>query len=374
MTGPQSRVEGSSLSETQVPYLMSKLEALLPYSIPLFGRIQFHLDRPKSPTARIFVALAPRPGDPVLGDLGLDGGDQHSLDTWLRDPRGSESSSPWIAAHIDLANPGQTQVWSFASWEVPNQAAGAEDADAPLDIHRALMKCFFTYVDRDLVPLMPLEANFDWLELKRTGKYLTTPYSRNKVLFGTLHVKLLPHFPEAARARTDQGYLKYIFNLAPEADGEGGGEGRCREAGLPEGYRFGEMRSQDLQRVLDRTVIPRTLTTLRQLVSVALFFEDQDDPIGWGFLGRDASISSLHTEPEHRGKGLAVALSGELLRRQRRASAGLSGHHGGQTWAHADVSETNTGSRRVMEKLGGAPKWRVAWTEIDLEKLLHSKN
>jgi hypothetical protein len=195
------------------------------------------------------------------------------------------------------------------------------------------------------------------------------------------------------------------------------------------------MHDHDLQTVLDRTPIPRTLGTLRQLVSVGLFHEESEcgntstssssrtAPVGWGFLGKDASLSSLHTEVEHRGKGLAVALGAELLRLQQEQQqqqqqqcvaavdsqreengAGVVGGGGGATeeetenndnndnnddarmakttpsakststsmswWGHADVSQDNIASQRVMEKLGGRPAWKVMWTEMDMRMLL----
>ncbi|EXJ61164.1 uncharacterized protein A1O5_11956 [Cladophialophora psammophila CBS 110553] len=308
------------------------------------------------------------------------------------------------------------------------------------------MRALFHYIRNDLVPSLPTSPPDEWLELKRTGKYLSTPYSRNKVLFGTVSEKLWRHFPLQARTRTDAGYWKYLFRVVEgekslslsspqnqhnDDDGAGGNRETSTpptssgvpSSGvplLPPGYEFGPMRPSDLQTVLDRTPIPRTLATLRQFVSLGLFRRDeQPSPgpgrgpaVGWGFLGKDASLSSLHTEPEHRGKGLAVALGRELLRRQHvvspsdaaaEAEAEVEEEKEGEishgdvgrgrgnrsryptidysrsttsakpfAWAHADVSQSNTASRRVMEKLGGMALWMVMWTEVDMEKMLSS--
>ena len=97
----------------------------------------------------------------------------------------------------------------------------------------------------------------------------------------------------------------------------------------------------------------------------------------------------MHTEEEHRGKGLAVMLGWELLRRQHVItssdeqekeegialggdvnSAGADSGEETFTWAHADVSKDNIPSRRVMEKLGGKPMWMVMWTEVDMAEML----
>ncbi|KAK5203563.1 hypothetical protein LTR41_010696 [Exophiala xenobiotica] len=473
------RINSGVLSPSQIPKLQQKLDDLLPYSLPVTRRIEYHLSHPISPTARIFVAAADVAGSTdgdgdghgektdVLYDNGENDAqsdqplpstqsshhpnddDEHWLESWLlttttttttttsSSSPSSEASNnyrPWLAAHIDLLNSGQTQVWLFASWEAPSPSPSPSlsrsnnntdtDTDTDTDhlttgggsasrgdvsVHKSLMHELFTYIYTVLVPAMPLEPSDEWLQLKRTGKTLTTPYSRNKVLFGTVGEKLWHLFPQEARARTDLGYLKYVFSPEEKED-EANPTAAAAAATttdnnenknmslllpLPPGYKFGEMRPSDLQTVLDRSTIPRTLSTLRQYVSVGIFSSSDDDynhtnpnpnprgPVAWGFLGKDASISSLHTEPAHRGKGLAVCLARELLHRQRQRQTRAASPFPEDTstpkggtgmemgcWAHADVSQDNIPSRRVMEKLGGKPMWMVMWTELDLEKVM----
>jgi hypothetical protein len=113
------------------------------------------------------------------------------------------------------------------------------------------------------------------------------------------------------------------------------------------------------------------------LPSRAIFYEDEPDPVAWGFVGIDASLTTLHTEHEHRRKNLAVSLAKELLRIQA-AQFKTPGCKGGEdqradsrsSWGHADVSEDNTGSQRVMAKAGGWLMWRNCWVEVELERLL----
>lgn len=472
------RIQSSALSPAQVPRLGAKLASLMPYSLPLFRRIQFHLSRPVSETARVFVAIATDEGDgdegtdaqgAVVGNETKDQDDVRVIDDWLSSPLESTSSWPWIAAHIDLAYYGQTQAWVYASWEfrettntasaVTGTADVGKDGQTPptphltrdltkeedrVDdtdpLHQALVISLFRYIHHDLVPTMPEEPDAEWNELLRTGKIVTVPYSREKVLFGTINTRLLSWIPERARTRIDAGYFKYVFAIDQNEHQRGdGGDQQHNEApsnpldrtsgkysSLPPGYTFGPMQSAHLQTVLDRSVIPRTLTTMKQLESLAVFYRpttrkfeaketqepessdaqpssehpQEPTPVAWGFLGKDASFSSLHTEPEHRGKGLAGCLARELLRRsawgssvmgsaEARQEESTTGSKTGKqqeertsllpeapeapeaatwnlNWGHSDVSAANKPSRRVMEKLGGVPLWRVAWVEVDV--------
>ncbi|ETI20329.1 hypothetical protein G647_08363 [Cladophialophora carrionii CBS 160.54] len=431
-SAPSVSIQSRVLNEHQIALLGRKLELHLPYSIPLLRRIQFHLQQERaSTTARIFVAAVrgddstitrsnPEPESEPEPELDRP----WDLDAWLLETQSSDDT-PWIAAHVDLVNAGQTQVWVFGSWEEQAELSRPPTESHPMHNRRLLrhqlllLRALFTYISRDLIPLLPTTPPEEWLCLARTGKYLSRPYSRDKVLFGSVSDKLWHLFPESARTRTDAGYWKYLF---------------CRDftseaPPLPPGYRFGGMQDDDLQTVLDRTPIPRTLGTLRQLVSVGVFHEGNTvrvpvpipvpvpvpapGAVGWGFLGKDASLSSLHTEVEHRGRGLAVALGAELLRRHQRQEQQQQqqqqpppppppvvvhsqcgrGDNGSQEerrdedenareamttstststswWGHADVSQHNAASRRVMEKLGGRPAWMVMWTEVDMCVLL----
>ncbi|KAL2397054.1 hypothetical protein ABEF95_014714 [Exophiala dermatitidis] len=445
-----------SLTASEVPRLLeAKLGPLMPYSLPLYRRIEFHLTRQQQPisessSAKVFVAVA---ADSHAED---DTDDAEYIDKWLAEDEdvaatttsptttngarttSTSTSAPWIAAYIDLEHYGQTQVWVFASWEheyqfqcqqidrvsepLPkpdseNLRSEAKDTDTDPDPrHKSLMITLFKYIYTTLIPQMPTSPNDEWLVLKRTGKSLTLPYSRNKILFGTINTPLLQWIPEHARARIDDGYLKYVFEINidndeskssssssdPSSTSSSTTSSSSRESDtpLPPGYIFRPMRSEHLQTVLDRSVIPRTLRTLKQLPSLGVFIDQpqnprpplesehgygqghESKPVAWGFLGKDASLSSLHTEPEHRGKGLAAGLARELLRQSTSRSStqacvngeqhNSSNRGGGQNsyFAHSDVSVSNKQSRRVMEKLGGVPMWKVAWVEADLSVVL----
>jgi hypothetical protein len=171
-------------------------------------------------------------------------------------------------------------------------------------------------------------------------------------------------------------YLKYIFPSTAYEHNPSSLIANTHDT-LPPGYRYSDLRHpHDLQLAIHRTHIPRTVETLALLPSRAIFFDEGPAPVAWGFLGLDASLTTLHTETAHRGRGLAVRLARELLRMQGkefkpRAYEPRGGFNAdsGSRWGHADVVEQNIGSRKVMERAGGAVMWKDCVVEIELEKL-----
>ena len=332
------RIVAQKLTETQIDSLLAKLISELPYTIPLTRRIQYQLKNP-SPTAQVFLATCQCGNEASSIDCGPNAGQKIAR---LIPPH-----STWLAAYIDLANPGQTQCWLFGSWELP-------DSYLDSNVERGLLNALFKHIYTTLVPQQPTEPSSEWLLLRDTGKYLSQPYDRNKILFGTVHDKVRQYMPEQAIKRIDSSYGKYILDLSSDSE---------KGVKLAEGYAFGDMTEDLLQMVLDRTPIPRTLKTLKSLLNVGLYHEG--NVIGWGFVSKDGSLASLHTEPEHRGKGLAVVVGKELMRRQSEVFGA-----DGMGYVHADVSESNIASNSVMGKLGGKVMWRVAWVEVDLSEVL----
>ena len=170
--------------------------------------------------------------------------------------------------------------------------------------------------------------------------------------------------PQVAITRGDANYDKWVFG--PDVVAR-----LNEEVELPERYTFGELGEHQLATVLERSVIPRTMQTMRELGSVGIFWKGE--AVGWGFVSKDGSLSSLHTEVEHRGRGLAMGVARELMRRSKGwfdvgKDEVVEGERGAG-WVHSDVSEDNMSSWRVMEKLGGRKMWRLSWIEMDLSKL-----
>ena len=382
-------VSSAVLEENNVPALLSKLHEFLPYPIPLYRRLQFHLKHPNPDTARAFLAIA----------------SNTTPQSWLHSSA-RDTPIPFLACHIDLSCAGETQIYTFASWEVPPINGSPQPSqETRTTLFNTLFKSLAT--DPVFIPSSPKDPPESHRLLTDTKK-LITPYSPSKVLFGAIHLTTFESVPKHAHTRTHPGFVKYIFP-PPESDAD---------EMLPEGYHFGPMSDNDdyLNLVLSRTVIPRTVHTLRQLGSIGVFFDgetyptladveadarDPDSsvsdtrtarevelgantvdalsvasklermnrlPVAWGFLGKDASLTSLHVEPRHRGKNLAGAVTRKLFAMQEHvfgSEAVVNTRLG-----HADVFESNMSSRRVMEKLGGESMWVVAWAEIEVGRIV----
>jgi GNAT superfamily N-acetyltransferase len=134
---------------------------------------------------------------------------------------------------------------------------------------------------------------------------------------------------------------------------------------LPKGLRWGEMRERDLPIVQARTSIPRATRTLMSLKSKGVFEKSEDRAVAWTFLGLDGSLTTLHTEPEWRGKGIAKAVATGLIREY---APGLAVDGEGNAWSHADVYVGNAQSESVCKSLGGKVMWEHYWVRIDLSK------
>jgi hypothetical protein len=368
--------------------LHNKLHPLLPYTITLSRWIQFHIKH-LSPTSHTFLAFAGSDTDEPFP----------SINDWLSQPSGPPltRSQPWLAAHIDLAPAGQTQVIVFASWEIPSDqqppftdppAAPVTSPPTPFKpnpTHAALLQTLLTWIADHLIPQRPSSPPEDWLWLRDNKKYLSEPYSPNKVLFGSVHSVLVPYFEANGVARRDGMYVKLV--MPPQIDSAAVDSGNT----LSDGYSFGTLTTSELQTVLDRSPIPRTLTTLKAITNLGIYYRDptassnnSPECIAWAFLGKDGSLSSMHVEPAHRKKNLATLLGRALLPKiqdtfgQSKSDpwgkSALLGYKepvdSKQWYGHADVDTTNTSSRRVMEKLGGRIWWGVQWIEIDVPVIL----
>ena len=369
-------------SVPQIHLLLQALHTYLPYSLPLYRRFQFHLSHPNPPFAQVFNSFSP------LSPLSKE---RLSAERWLLLACKQEQDAeqvPWICSHIDLSAAGQTQVWVFANWELPRIQKQQATLQTLNERGRLLQALFEKIYDRD-VPLIPETGPKGLLQAKKVGRE-DVPFSRTKVLFGALNVCVRSLIPEGTGERLDGGtvhylfpqekvimraydpYLKYLFPTKSSCEPREEQNGTEPHTTLPPDYTFGPMQYQYLQMVLDRTDIPRGLDTMSSFFGIGLFYKQDPTPVGWGFLGKDASLTSLHTEPEHRGKGLAVLLSKELFRRQNEhfRTIGDKDAQAEVDWAHADVAEYNLASRKVMEKIGGTVEWEDCWIDVELESLV----
>lgn len=174
-------------------------------------------------------------------------------------------------------------------------------------------------------------------------------------------------------------YIKWL--IPPSASVAGSSGAREAKGSLPPGYRFSEVKREELARVVASTAIPRTEATLAVLGGVCVR-DAEGRVVSWGFLGVDGSLSSLFTEAGFRGQGLAKAVAGALVE-------GLGGERGlgeeapggeelkmgyrcirdGEGWAHSDINAENKESAAVARAIGGRVGWECRWISVDLGKV-----
>jgi GNAT superfamily N-acetyltransferase len=316
--------------------LLPILRDLLPYPLPLYRRLQFPN---RSEYSHVLATFPPSTSD----NNSIGNKNNFSTDV----PR------CFAVGFVDRTRRPETEAWIFLSGEIPGRCV--EDCTPCKDALISLTRHIAT---------LPLPESVHAMHLTGDKMYLSHMANPDIILFGGLHslstaiLKAAKLIPEELEGFLDYAYIKYLFQsstLPASSD-------------LPSGLHWDKVRRQDLALVRSRTSIPRQDATLSILPSLAAFpdFEDGKEtaPIAWSFLGPDASLSSLHVEPEWRGKGLAKKLAAKLF---REGSVGVFGAVGDEDiWAHADVALDNDQSRGVCKSLGGEEKWEVFWIRVDL--------
>lgn len=372
--------------------ILPHLASNLPYSITCLRRIQ-HGHAYPSPTAKILATFPPD----------------------------STPEGPWLAARVDLFLGRQTQIVLYSSLEsrtsiapivpvtqsdgsapettVSTLAADPADLDKARDQLLALMRYIKAHLLPEYLSSLPAESNQGAAEIPtNNGVPLIPPPSPKAFLFGSLHTGLFvllmrggvfadrgadaDPLPGLRIHRFDNPpYYKYFFPR--------GVFGTAGDAALPSGYRYHDRLGRTgvlpghLDLVQSRTNIPRPREQLLKIPGVALYHdgngsgEGEDEmPIAWGFLGVDGAVATLHVEPEHRGKGLALGLSTQVMRRGMASDGTFGAERSGirdevdrakvGDWVHTEVAQYNQASRRVMEKIGGKVLTTVMWTVIEL--------
>jgi GNAT superfamily N-acetyltransferase len=290
----------------------------------------------------------------------------------------SASSIPkcWAAAYIDRSTRPGTELWLFTPGESPDHLS-------PTSTHGFCPQCklaVLSLLDRmSTLPVPPLHPDeYASLELAKQhekehpesgpgvvyelspGTYMRHLLSPGVVTLGACHQAVVQICREAGILREEFPGVnatlnKFLFKIKDLPD--------VKE--LPEGLRWGEMREKDLPVVQARTSIPRATRTLMSLKSKGVFEEATDRAVAWTFLGLDGSLTTLHTEPEWRGKGIAKAVAARII---RECAPGLAVDDEGNAWSHADVYVGNVQSESVCRSLGGKATWKHYWVRIDLTK------
>jgi GNAT superfamily N-acetyltransferase len=371
------------------PYttLLAHLHAHLPLSGPLYRRIQYQVSHP-SPTARVLASFEES---------------ELSQETETR---------PWLAAYVDIPRGPDTQIWLYSSIE---SESGDSESGAPAtatahsrEIVKAHLLSLFTHIQRDLVPdyisSLPTTLKAPTPVVVDEGVPKIPAHKPTSYLLGTVHTTLealIIELRNEGKLTILRGagvhYVKYCFSsktFDTVSLEDFNTDTTTTEDSSSSGYRFHDSTGQPgiqghhIDLVKSRTNIPRSREALLAMGGVALYHSSQpvsssetekEMPIGWAFLGFDGSLCSLHVEPEHRGRGLAGVVGREVMKRGvevfeptdssgPRSGGDLAGR-GGEEWFFADVAVENAASRRVMEKMGGVARWRVAWMVVEVENL-----
>ncbi|KAF9887556.1 hypothetical protein FE257_010134 [Aspergillus nanangensis] len=377
------------------------LVAQLPHSCSVLRRIQ-HTIRYPSSTARILATFPP----------------------------GTTPEKPWLAAHVDLFRGRETQILVYSSLEAEHSTSNEsiDTIDAPDDLRvfvfdaspaalaqaRAQFLSLLTHVKTYFLPeyltslknLAPDEASLQ--NTDNNNNNLIPPPDPHAFLLGSLHTGLFALLYQSGAYLTSSPlpclrihrldnppYYKYIFPQSTFSTND--------STTLPPGYRYQDLHGRtgvlpsQFDLVQSRTHIPRPPKQLQTMPSVAIYFDgppsqdssrggrphhpvEDEDPVGWAFIGRDGALATLHVEPEHRGRGLALQLSKAVMRcgMDPKGVFGTGGGSGGMTenggevlsrpgdWAHTEVAQMNGASRRVMEKVGGQVMSTVVWAVVEM--------
>jgi hypothetical protein len=323
------------------PSLQRALKSALPNSVPLVYRTQ-HSNRTEH--AHILATFPP---------------DADSI------------PECWAAAYLDRSMRPETELWIFAAGEMPNHLSSGfcqECKKAVLSLLDYMSTLPTPPIRADNQPAIDLayQHEKEYPSPGPDGEYPPSPgtFMRHLllpkvILVGACHEQIVQIMREAGMVRRDMPGAnlelnKFLFKLYDLPI--------TRE--LPHGLRWGKMREQDMDTVKARTNIPRSAKTLLSLESVGVFDIQSDKPVAWTFLGLDGSLTTLHTESELRGKGMAKAVAAKIMREY---APGLAVDNDGNAWSHADVYLGNVQSEGVCKSLGGKALWKDYWVRVDLE-------
>ncbi|KAK3706321.1 hypothetical protein LTR37_012836 [Vermiconidia calcicola] len=321
-------------STQTVKTALDVLRPHLPVSLPIYRRLQF---------GRFFEAtvlitnLPPRaPGE-----------DNASTDQ----PNGHENE-PYFLAFVDRACRPVTEVWFFGSWETqPISPTDEKDIDDILTafMHKLKTLRIPTSIHQDVlnaeIEKLKEDAQKDSAGISRSvySGHILDP---NVMLWGAVHERTFPllerlgflsrkaHMAGAVPNHTFiwdvDDDLKEVHELEPS----------------PQGLEWGELRMEHFPLVRSRTPIPRQDRTLAVLPNLGIFDANTQQPVSWAFIGLDASLTTLHVEPEWRGKGLAKTITTKLFREKM----GLFWEDGVKRLAYGYVTVGNRASEDLDAK------------------------
>lgn len=311
-------------SSTVIPSLLG----CLPYSLPLLRRLQ----DPQRSASSLILATFPQLSSSLFNGL-------------------------FTAAYIDQSRRGESQAWFFCSLETRYQVL--HDA-GELDKVRTQMRDMFRYIRPRQSVEGILGTQFRGFGM---GKDIIDEEGRLLCIasLSPLLVSVVQDIFPAADVRLSQVFIKYLFRGPPPSVQE-------REV-LQGGLEFGELRSEDMDRVIATSSIRRIKETLLLLRNAAVFSVTgyKKVAIAWAFISLDGSLTTWWVEEEWRGKGLGKAVAKKVLNRMWEGGRQDGSEKGNVAWGHADVAVENWTSRRGLAGLGGVEDWVVRWIWVDLK-------
>ncbi|KAK6860706.1 hypothetical protein PG995_004342 [Apiospora arundinis] len=379
----------------------------LPRSLPVLRLLQLS---PRNPGTLVITTPLPLQG-PVEGAKGE------------ADPATVRPEHVWTMLVVDRSSHPATEIWPFSSLEMYHGAASHEQGPQKAAVLPASLKDSLPFSEAVLrvataqllsvashIPVTWRDTTGTQSPAERLANVRHTPGSPY-CLFGNTHSTVAALLARADSDSESSGsgsplilnpsvpYGKYVFPVpAPSNKQQEGSrneeeDNNARQEGssatlLPEGLVWSTIGPDDYADVMAVNKIIRSATTLAKLRSAAIR-EAAPRPEGkpgkavaFAFAAGDGSVRTLHVDPAYRRRGLAKMVvarllgmglfepprSGPLATKEEDLLARKEGDHGDITLAFAGIEESNTGSIRTFQALGGKWLWDVYWIYLDLDR------
>ncbi|KAK3648097.1 hypothetical protein LTR56_002575 [Elasticomyces elasticus] len=330
------------------------LRPYLPVSLPLYRRLQF---------GRFFEDTSC-----IITNLRRDDIRGSPQSSWTEAQNGKDDalSRPWFMAFVDRSCRPETETWVFGTWEA--EPDGLAMGDKQNREAERLLRGLVDAVKR--LPVLPSMHEAAAAELKNEervdsvgnspNEYAAHSDDPNIMLWGAIHERTMHILHRMGVIATQYKASAmpnhtFVFDVAETPT----------PPPLPKGLIWGEVHPRHFALVRSRTQIPRQDRTMVDLPSLAIYPSKSPSvaPIAWAFVGLDGSLTTLHVEPEWRGRGLAKAVATKLF---RECMDGFWEAQIQTKFAHGFVQVGNEASARVCKSLGGRSQWECYWVRIDL--------
>ncbi|KAK6829761.1 hypothetical protein PG987_010345 [Apiospora arundinis] len=363
----------------------------LPRSLPVLRLLQLG---PRNPGTLVITTPLPLQG-PVEGGKEDDG------------PASVRPEQVWTMLVVDRSSHPATEIWPFSSLEMYHGAAPHEQGPQKAAVLPAALQDSLPFSEAVLrvatsqllsvashIPVTWWDTTGTQSPAERLANVRHTPGSPY-CLFGNTHSTVATLLARADSEQSSGGsplilnpsvpYGKYVFPVPAPSNKQQ--EGSSATA-LPEGLVWSTIGPDDYADVMAVNKIIRSPTTLAKLRSAAIR-EAAPRPDGrpgkavaFAFAAGDGSVRTLHVDPAYRRRGLAKMVvarllgmglfepprSGPLATKEEDLLARKEGDHGDITLAFAGIEESNTGSIRTFQALGGKWLWDVYWIYLDLDR------